>query len=174
MELIQADDCYWLWEQYRQDNIVNRLITYSMLEDRDSFADTLSQLDQAMSNAVANGKVPWWAIVNPKGIGSPLGSLQKAVLNLRRMQKSSQILPYLSEVAEKCEAYARQQSEFEERDLFSLYELVAECADEAYGDTACSNEFKRECSEIESKYRMKLEAITGTTYILNWESEEDI
>ena len=169
--LLQNEGTDWTWSQYRRKNLLNRIIAYAMLNNQRDFDDCVALMDQIMSSEIKHGKTHWTRIVNPK-YGGTLEILDKCVRSLITMKRSSMILPYLLSVAKKCEEYAQKQPDFEERDLYALYELVAECADDATYDDICSQENKRFFSSAEQKYRDKMDAIVGVTYHLNWESEE--
>lgn len=90
---------------------------------------------------------------------------------LRSTENTHFIFPYIVDIAEKLEAYAKKQPDFEERYLYPLYSLVKECAEETSLMCKGDLEEQRKIWSIEWEYTDRMNAVTGADYDLQWDYE---
>jgi hypothetical protein len=111
----------------------------------------------------------WSGIVRDIVSMSPFSQTIDALLCIDRISWG---FPYLVEIADQLETYARTFPDFEERDMYSLYQKIVDCAGWICRDTSVSDEKAREYDKIGDQYQDKLINIVSQDYLLNFDSEE--
>ena len=90
---------------------------------------------------------------------------------LEALNKAHLMLPTLLRYLEGWEEYAKKINQYNERDFFSLYKNIAECAEIASCETINNPDYARDFSDIEYLYRDKMDAIAGVDFTLKIEDE---
>ena len=81
------------------------------------------------------------------------------------------MLPYLIQIAEGWKEYANKINQFDEKDFFSLYKVIAECAESASTEDISDNKYNKNFTNIECSYKDKMDVIVGADFTLKIEDE---
>ena len=81
------------------------------------------------------------------------------------------MLPYLIQISDGWNEYAKKIDQHDERYFFSLYKSIAECANMAGCETSDNPDYANEFFDIEYRYRDKMNAIAGVDYTLKNEDK---
>lgn len=156
---------------FHEENVANRMIAYAIQGKCEQFNECLEEINEGIVQEIAQAKAWDWQWLCGANRSGGLRLIRHVFEGLRSTENAHFILPYIVDVAEKLEAYARRQPDFEERYLYSLYNLVKECAEEASLAYRGNRDEKEKIWEIEWAYTDKIEAITGADYNLQWNYE---
>lgn len=161
-------DEHFSWIHWLNRNLVNQIITEAMLGEVERLNMSIEMLDDEMKDEF-KGKEEWhWTRLVDLFLLRGSSLLRDTIDCLRCVRRVSLILPYFKKCVEELEVFTKKQSDYEERYMYSLYEYVAECADDAAYDDVCSEEDSRRYRDLEYEYRCKMKNITGATYQLNF------
>ena len=81
------------------------------------------------------------------------------------------MLPYLIQISNGWQEYANKINQFDEKDFFPLYKVIAECAENAGMEDICDNKYNKNFSNIEYSYKDKMDVIVGADFTLKIEDE---
>lgn len=154
-----------IWKQSCQYNTLCHLITSAALGDAVMFDEYMGKITSELAHKYSK-KYHWSAIAYDL---TSVSSFSGLVHGLCEMDKLSFVLPHLIKMAEQLEAYARTFEDFEERNLYVLYQEVANCASRAAYENNISKELSRKYDDISYDYDKKCDTITGMDYWLNFE-----
>lgn len=158
------------WIYYLDDNTVNQIIVNAAICDYDCFEENIDILLNDI------GRKASWFIEKQSCWSRFLKlrdhvnfSLDKVNNALEVIKKSHLMLPVLIRFIEGWENYARRINDYSERDFFSLYKAVAECAELASVEKDIDPKYIMDFHKIEYYYRDKMDSIAGIDYSLKFE-----
>lgn len=100
-----------------------------------------------------------------------IASINSVVLGLKRLGKTSWVLPYLIRFAEGWECYLQKKDILDKNILFPAYQTIISCAVASEAEKTVPPQYQRDFKEIQSTYQQKVDRITDTRFHLR--SKED-
>lgn len=160
------------WNHYLETNTVNQIIIYAATNNFECFERSvkilLGELGDKIKWYLEHG-THWSRFIN---IRDPQTfSLSSIYSALEAIRKNHLMLPTLLSYLEGWEEYAKRIGQYDERDFFSLYKSIAECAEMADCEIIENPDYIRDFSDIEFYYRDKMDNIAGVDFTLKFEDE---
>ena len=160
------------WNHYLETNTINQIIVYAATNNYEWFEKTMDMLLDDIGRNIAlhikNG-FHWLHYVLHHNLHTV--SLLRVGNALQSIHKAHLMLPTLLRYLDGWKEYAIKINQYNERDFFSLYKSIAECAEMAGCETIDNPNYARNFSNIEYYYRDKMDAIAGVDFILKFEEE---
>ena len=161
------DDEFDDWRCYLEDNTVNQIIVNAATCNYDCFEENINILLNDI------GRKASWCIEKQSCWSHFLRlrdhvnfSLDKVNNALEIINKSHLMLPVLIRFLEGWENYAKRINDYDERDFFSLYKAIVECAELASAEKNIDSKYEMDFGKIEYYYRDKMDSIAGVDYSL--------
>lgn len=158
------------WMYYLDDNTVNQIIVNAATCNYDGFEENINILlndIERKASCFIEKQSCWSHFLNLRDHVN--FSLDKVNNALEVIKKSHLMLPVLIRFLEGWENYARRINDYNERDFFSLYKTIAECAELASVEKDINPKCIMDFHEIECNYRDKMDSIAGVDYSLKFE-----
>ena len=160
------------WNHYIETNTINRIIVYAATNNIDDYEDTmelfLKELGRKISFYIEHG-MHWTRFVSIRDLETfSMSRLNNALSNIK---KAHLMLPYLIQIADGWKEYANKINQFDEKDFFSLYKVIAECAESASTEDISDNKYNKNFTNIECSYKDKMDVIVGADFTLKIEDE---
>lgn len=160
------------WNHYVETNTVNQIIVYAATNNFECFETSmnlfLGELGDKIKWYLEHG-THWVRFISIRD--HQTYSLTSIYNALESIKKSHLMLPTLLRYLEGWQEYATKIGQYDDRDFFSLYKTIVECAEIASCETIENPNYARDFSDIEFHYREKMDNIAGVDFTLKFEEE---
>ena len=160
------------WNYCLDQNTVNQTIVSAALGKTSIFEICMDNLmDDVRRNAEwkLKNNTHWSHLVSLQYYNELLLYARSGLMHIG---KPSWILPYLIRFAKGWEAYAEEkEKDFDKRPFFSLYQAIADCADEASREKNVPPQYQMDFDDIWCCYQEYMDDIAGINYILRYDKE---
>lgn len=158
------------WIYYIKNNTINQIIVYAATNNIEWFENTMDMLlediERQIRFFIEHGEY-WPRFLDIQAHAN--FSLYQVNTALQSIKKSHLMVPVLIRILEGWQEYAKRINQYSEKNFFSLYKTIAECAMFASFEEIIDSRYEKDFSEIEYHYRHKMDSIAGVDYILKIE-----
>ena len=159
------------WCYYLDNNNVNQAIVYAATNNSQWFEDSiniiLKDIERDIKLHLERGYDWRHFIVIRRHM---FFSIEKIKNSLELIKKVHMIIPVLIRILQGWQQYAEKINKYDERDFFSLYKVIAECAESASIEEIINPEYDKDFCAMEFYYRNKMDSIAGIDYLLKIEN----
>ena len=158
------------WNHYIENNTVNQIIVYAATNNFKWFEDTidilLKEIGRKIKFYIEHG-VHWSRFISIRDYETI--SIERIKNALEEIHKAHLILPVLIRYLEGWQQYAKKTNQYDDRDFFSLYKSIAECASLAEGEKIDEPKYKKDFYDIEYFYREQMDSIAGVDFSIKFD-----
>ena len=158
------------WNHYIENNTVNQIIVYAATNNLEWFEDTidllLKEIGRKIKFYIEHG-VHWSRFISVRDYET--FSIEKIKNALEEIHKVHLILPVLIRYLEGWQQYAKKINQYNDRDFFSLYKTIAECASLADDEKIINSKYQKDFFDIEYFYRNQMDSIAGVDFSIKFD-----
>lgn len=158
------------WNHYIENNTVNQIIVYAATNNFEWFEDTidilLKEIGRKIKFYIEHG-VHWSRFISTRDYETI--SIERIKNALEEIHKAHLILPVLIRYLEGWQQYAKKINQYDDRDFFSLYKTIAECASLADGEKIMDSKYQKDFFDIEDFYRTQMDSIAGVDFSIKFD-----